>query len=266
MKKILVVFTSVHFPTKLLRFVTKMARENSWMLQAVFVHDQPSELDYPFPNDLRLADDKVPRHVVQQEQNELEDIDAQIFAKACKDGGISYEVRKDVSLKQLLQSGEGADLMIVDRHMEFYTFSLLDLLQDAKCSVCLVSDTPMVENVLLAYDGTDAAKKAITSFLDLFPGLASLNVHLVAVNADEQKLSKDEFVNDLPFSTSGRFQVVHLSGNVKQELENYVKRFEQSSLVVMGGFGRNFFSRISQPSIGRDMLGKTDASMFIAHR
>ncbi len=264
MKKILVVFNGINAPWHILRFATNIAKTSDAVVHGIFLMDR--EIKDPYPNDLALTETDVTRGTVIEEDAILESHNISMFENTCKISGVDCQVEKNVLLEELIEQSRQADLIIADTTPDFQEYSLNDILKDSHCPVCLVSiNTPVVEKILLLYNGSASSKFAIEKFNDLFTKWAHLPATLLTINPSE-KFENDEFLNNWLPKHFKQLDNVQLHGNEKKELVNFLNKDANNVLVVMGAFGRNIISRFFHHSLSNIILNETKVSLFTTHK
>lgn len=265
MKKALVVFTQDNFPQHVLTFANRMAKEHGWLLYGIFLDDTPPPLQYSFPTDVAMTTPPLTTEseVAQNEQVTFDNL--QLFKNNCTTAGIHCEVLKNITLEQLIDFSSSAAVIIIDAHIRLIQYSLTDVLTKTHCAICLVSAAAAEpENIVLAYDGSDASAYAIRQFVAVFPKLNQLPTWLVSINPELEVLEHKEFLNQTLPEHFPNYTLKLLQGKVKEEMDNFVRQYP-GVLVVMGAFGRSALSRLFHPSLAKEILEETGATVFIAH-
>jgi nucleotide-binding universal stress UspA family protein len=62
-----------------------------------------------------------------------------------------------------------------------------------------------------------------------------------------------------------RLQQQILHGNLHRELVRFIRKGEDSTLVIMGAYGRNAVSRLFHRSLANVVIEETNACLFIMH-
>ena len=266
MKKILVVFNGINVPWHILNFATGIAKKYSSQIDGIFLRDQ--EIVYPFPNDLSFTEVDFTRGSVTEEDAVLEAQNITTFENMCKEAGIIYQVEKDVLLEELIYKSSEADLIIADTTPDFRKYSINDILKDAHCAVCLVSiNTPVVEKIILLYDGSASSKFAIEKFTVLFPEWTKLPTSLLSINPPQNADKENEaYLQSWIPQHFTMLNKIELQGNLKTELVKFLKENETNVLVVMGAFGRSAISRLFHRSLSNVILDDTRVSLFTTHK
>lgn len=120
------------------------------------------------------------------------------FTKLCDKYGIEYRIHEhfeSFSMESLQKEMRFADLAIIDSEAFYKNYDddqpnshLKTVLHNAECPVLLVPEGfDKIENIILAYDGSEASVFAIKQFANLLPELCSNKTLLVY--ADEKNNS-----------------------------------------------------------------------------
>lgn len=267
MKKVLVVFTPTSFPPHVLKFAIDITKEPAGVLHGIFLDDAPVPFHYPFPNDLATTETNLTNESEEAENEKLVLNDIQTFRNFCQREGVSCEAQRNITLEQLIEYSSSADVIITDARIRLYRYSLADLLTDAHCPVCLVSEAaPEVKHIILTYDGSDSARYAIERFMAVFPTWKAVPAYLVSVNPELEVLEHKEFINQTLPHHFQNLTLKLLQGNVKEVMDKFVKQYPEDAIVVMGAFGRSALSRLFHPSLAKEILKETTATVFIAHQ
>jgi hypothetical protein len=266
MKQVLVLFTPTGLSAHVLQFAREMATLYQWTLIGVLLDDTiTSDSGYPFPNDLGFTETETTKETEIQEMDKLREANIKIFRDTCSAAGIPYEIERNIQLKQLIELSKAAALILTDSRVEFHRFHLTEILHKSHCPVCLIYiSAPEMKYIVLTYDGSDRSKKAIESFIRIFPKNI-LPAFLVSVNASLEVVEHKEFVNEVVKKHFPSLEMMQLEGKVTEELDRFILQFPKDAFVVMGAFGRSALSRLFQPSVGKKVWEETGASFFIAH-
>ncbi len=266
MKQVLVLFPPIGLPAHVLEFAREMATMYQWTLIGVLLADTiRSDSGYPFPNDLGFTETETTLETEIQEMNKLREANIKVFRDTCSAAGIPYEIESDVQLKKLIEFSTAAELMITDSRVEFHQFHLTAIVHQSHCPVCLIyTSAPEMKHIVLTYDGSDRSKKAIESFIRIFPKNI-LPTKLVSVNAPLEVVEHKEFINGVVKKHFPGLEMIQLEGKVTEELDRFILQFPRDAFVVMGAFGRTALSRLFQHSVGKKVWEETGASFFIAH-
>jgi nucleotide-binding universal stress UspA family protein len=179
-----------------------------------------------------------------------------------------------ISLAELLKQSAYADLVVADALLNVpgpfhpsLNISVSDLLADAHCPVLLLRQGDMPpDRIMLSYDGSLSSMQAIRSFSYLFPELRAVPCFIVYVSGDEQREPDDlpYLKNWLPLHFDD-YTVEILPGEPAEVLPAFAGKEQDSTLVVMGAYGRSALSRLFRQSLANSILEKANASLFVTH-
>jgi len=192
-----------------------------------------------------------------------------------KDAGIKYSFAEEVvSLPDILKHSVYSDLIVADALLNTpgpvyssMNVSVRELLVDAHCPVLLLRERDMPpDRIVFSYDGSYSSMHAIRMFVYLFPHLRYIPSYVVHVTAKEQKEPGDlHHLKDwLPIHFDNATVEV-LPGQPADVLPAIANKLSDSSLVVMGAYGRSALSRMVKQSLANSILEKANASLFITH-
>jgi hypothetical protein len=197
------------------------------------------------------------------------------FREACSSRetncSLYFESRMDGS--DIIQATRFAELLIVDPAMSFKKKNeeipsayIKDLLARSECPVVLAPfEFHAIDEVLFAYDGSEASVYAIKQFTYLFPELTGKKLTVLEVNkaGDEVIRDKGKLIELLKLHYPNmEFQL--LQGKAADELFGYLLG-KNNVFVVMGAFERNGFSGLFSRSTSELIIKAINAPVFIAH-
>jgi nucleotide-binding universal stress UspA family protein len=142
-----------------------------------------------------------------------------------------------------------------------------ELLAKSECPVMTAPHhTEPIDSILFAYDGNASSVFAVKQFTYLFPELkdAELTVLQADENAVFDKEQKEKLYEYLKEHYS-RISFNDLHGKPEDELFDYALR-EENACLVMGAFGRNWFSSLFKVSTADLLIKINNLPVFIAHR
>jgi hypothetical protein len=210
----------------------------------------------------------------QAERQQLKE-DLLLLETRFKKAGIKYSFSEEVStLAEILTHSAYADLIIADAlinvpgpvHLSL-NVSIKELLVDAHCPVVLLREGDMPpDRIVLSYDGSYSSMYSIRSFSYLFPNLRYVPTFIVYISPKEQKEPRDlHHIKDwLPLHFDDATVEV-LPGEPADVLPAVANKFSDSTLVVMGAYGRSALSRLFRESLANSILQKANASLFLTH-
>lgn len=269
MKKILVINNIITSPAHLIAFAIDTAKEISGELHGIFINEsiEPAELNYPFPNDMESTEIPLAEESIQEENTDLLNAQIKLFKDECLAAGVACKASLAHTLEEVLNLSRESDVIITEVNTDYPHFSLKDLLTSARCPVFVVgANKPVIEKVILAFDGSESSKYAIQKFKDLFPHFCPLPAFLVTINLSPLEIveQKDFIYNLLP-GYFPNLKIEELTGAEKEELHRFLKQHDSNSLIVMGAFGRSAVSRLFHPSLANTVLEEGSISLFNAH-
>jgi nucleotide-binding universal stress UspA family protein len=264
MKKILIAFFPDVAPWDVITFAIKFAKQNSAAIHAVYLSEKRDRInsDYPFPNDLSMAEDLSKEKDILEGNNQLIDDNLKVFKKECELNGVIFSIEKNISIKKLIDQTVNFDLLIGDAGIDF----MARVLTNIHCPALITSTDKMPQKVALMYDNSASAKLAIETYISLFPEFSNLPTQLLSINPNqEDEFEMHRYFKEKlqPHFSNIMFQIE--KGNKKNELENFLDQIPGQVLVVMGAFGRSALSVFFHPSFGKSVLKRRDISLFIAH-
>jgi hypothetical protein len=265
MKKILIAFYPGVTPWHVITFAIKFAKQNSAAIHSVYLSEKRDRInsDYPFPNDLSMAEDLNKEKDIFDESNQLIEDNLKVFKEECELNGVFFSIEKNVSIKQLIDKSAGSDLFIADSAFNF----IGKVLTNIHCPALVTSTSEIPKKIALMYDNSSSAKLAIENYILLFPEFANLPTELLSINPNQE----DEFETQQYFKETLQPHFPNLTlqvekGNKKNVLENFLNQLSPQVLLVMGAFGRSALSDFFNPSFGKFALKRKDISLFTAHK
>lgn len=268
MKNILVVYYGNHNPTHVLDFVLNSAKQNEFKVQGIFVDEDPSpSLHYPFPNDLNLTEEKVTTDTVEEENEKILSENIQFFQDECSLANVNFSFEKNVPIKSLVENSFDADLIVMDSTSHFQDTDLTNILKSNACPVCqIVPTASKPERIVFAFDGSENCMFAIQKFVDLFPGFYSLESSLVTMKKETEILIHKEFINDWLFRHFPKLDIEYIEGKSDDDFIDYLRKYPDNTLLVMGAYGRSSISTFFHPSHAHKVIADTRLSLFSAHK
>jgi nucleotide-binding universal stress UspA family protein len=264
MKKIIVLFNGINAPWHITTFALNIARQSNAEVHALFLKDERTDITYP--GDMKSVEINLTGKQEKIENEELEEKNIAVFKAFCEDEKITCHVEKNVSLKQLVDSSSGADLIVTNSHDDLQRYSLKSILAEVDCPVCLMSvNATEIKKTILLYDGSEDALLAITTYCSFFPKLCKEKSYLVTINTKEKVKKVDSKTIQKFEQEFSNLEIVSLSGNLEKKLIEFLDEHIENTMVVMGAYGRSAFSRLFNPSLSNVILERSRTSLFIAH-
>lgn len=277
MKKILVAFDGTKYSEGASQYAIEIAKASNAILIGVFIQDMRYvNFTYAYAWDQPFIDFTT---VEQSQQDDIKKIDLNIslFKGACEAKGVRYKTHLDkgVPLEEVLKESVFADMIIIDSHTGFFSLGneapntfIKDLLVDSHCPVLIVPHTyTFFDSVAVCYDGSPSSVHATKMFSYLFPELNTLPTTVISVNEKSSNhLIEGWNYKDLVHVhyTNAKFEV--LNGKADDALMNYLKTNANSSIVVMGAYGRSAISRLLHQSVSNRVIRELNIPVFIAHQ
>jgi nucleotide-binding universal stress UspA family protein len=188
---------------------------------------------------------------------------------ACKPETIDVKSKEDIYLQTRF-----ADLLIITADVEVVSeeehlpseFST-DILKHAECPVFIAPLTcKNISKIVFTYDGSASSVFAIRQFTHLFPQLSDLPVTFLEVNRQyTEEVNHKQSVLEYLNSHYKYIDKLILKGNPEDELFSYFLD-KKDMVVIMGAFGRKFFSSIFHRSTATLLLQTTSLPIFISHQ
>lgn len=269
MKKILIIRNVINSPTHLIAFAIETAKEMSAELHGIFLNESAKRDDfgYPYPNDIASTEVPLTEETIEEENTELINANIKLFQDECLASGIICKADSALSLDEVIELSSSSELIIAEANDPFPHFSIKDILTSAHCPVFVAAtNTPVIENVILTFDGNETSNYAINKYKDIFPRFSHLPTFLITINFSPLKIleHKEYIYTTLPGYFSN-LTVKEIRGDEKEELHSFLKLHDINTLIVMGAFGRSAVSRFFHPSLANTVLDEPGISLFNAH-
>lgn len=201
-----------------------------------------------------------------------------LFERRCREATIDARTLEIVGrpVESILAEMETRDLTVIGRDANFRFETESDdsatreaILHRAAKPVLIVPESaegPLGKNVVVAYDGSRAAKRAIASFAD--SGLArSRNVHVVTVDDSGEQAWEMASAGVKAFTDAGVAAVPH---NIVSALSNVDALFGfakdiAAGLMVMGAFAHSRLAQLFHGSVTRGLVERTTVPLYLQH-
>jgi nucleotide-binding universal stress UspA family protein len=196
------------------------------------------------------------------------------FAQRCTGAGVAHQELEDVGrpCAQILLEAQRCDLVLLGQHPRFHfktqardTDTLDGVLRGGCRPVVVVPEQlPEERTVLVAYDGSPAAARALQAFQA--SGLAEgREVHVTCVSADRAAAERHvgravEFLR--PHGIEGRPCPVVSAAAPARALGAEARRCG-AGLLVMGAYGRSRLRELVFGSLTRTLLGMSSIPLFL---
>jgi nucleotide-binding universal stress UspA family protein len=201
-----------------------------------------------------------------------------LFERRCREATIGARTLEIVGrpAASILAEMETRDLTVIGRDANFRFETESDdsatreaILHRSAKPVLIVpegAEGPLGRNVVVAYDGSRAAKRAIASFAA--SGLArSRNVHVVTVDDSGEQAWEMASAGVKAFADAGVAAVPH---NVVSALSNVEALFGfakeiAADLMVMGAFAHSRLAQLFHGSVTRGLVERTTIPLYLQH-
>lgn len=272
MNKVLLAFGATTFTENTLEFIRQMKQHQPVFVTAVFlpVYSYADLWDYSHGFS---AYNFVP--MLEHEDQEAVDLNIRKFESLCKSYHLPCAIHKDVydfALPQLKKETRFADLLVISS-VHFYEGPdqksrnkyLHDALHEAECPVVIVPEqTVYPENVVLAYDGSDASIHAIRQFAYLFPDLIEHDTLLVYASEGEGDIPYRPYIEELLARHFPKLKLFKPELDPEKYFDVWI-RDRKNSILVCGSFGRSHISRLFKKSFAFQEILDQQIPVFSAH-
>jgi len=278
MKHILLAFDGSYFSEAALRYAIQLAKTEGAMIEGVFLEDisayhQFSPI-FEAPDVIGIADEVIEELKSSTRQSIEENVAR--FEESCAANAVHCKAEHEIGVPgvELIDRSMFTDVLIIGTVTYFSNLGMQgdmrlvsELLSHAHCPVIVVPEQFHEVNLInFAFDGSSSSSFAIRQFLYLFPNLiASAKANLITIVRREEVTVpyEEEMLIYLRYYKKNLYREM-LQGKAREELLRYVK-MSPESIVVMGAFGRNAFSQMFKPSVGKKLIRSNLVPIFIAH-
>lgn len=199
----------------------------------------------------------------------------QQFKDACISRETTFVTHRDRGMPwdELVLECRYADVVITDanftineRHDGLSQHYLKKMLHEAECPVIIAPHQfDQIDEIVFTYDGSSSAVYAIRQFIHLFPELKDKKATVLEIRTDhEQNANEHHRLKEWLSIYFNTVAFVSLQGNSRNRLMEYFLG-RQNIIAVMGGFGRNKWSRLLAPSNSGPIVKLLNIPLFIAH-
>ncbi len=200
----------------------------------------------------------------------------QAFAARCAAEGVSHILLKDIGMpeQQIVQESRMYDVTMLGQQTYFH-FQTQDwpdetlrkvLRQISRPVVTVPESLPCGTSVLVAYDGSPHADRALQAFLSL--GLQGSDpVHVLAIDAERSTAERlaEQAVQFLALHDIEAMP--HSIGSKKWEDKVILDQVEvvDARLLVMGAYGRSLWQELAFGSVTTRVLAAGRVPLFLCH-
>jgi hypothetical protein len=187
---------------------------------------------------------------------------------------VSSESDHSISHAELIKETRYADLVIVEGGLSPEsnakdtnpTHYVKELLHNAECPVFIAPlSFQSVDEILFAFDGSQSSMIAIKQFARLFPDQCKKKLIILEVYEDHQSIEIKIMLTKWLACNMTDYEFVSLQGNADDRLLEYALA-KHESIIIMGGYGRDAWSRLLHPSAAAAVVKIISSATFIAHK
>jgi len=278
MKKIIAAFDGLRFSKSTRDYAIQIAKQRDVHLIGVFLNDFTYQ-SYKVYDLIREegGNFESKQALLDKKDSETRAAAVESFEKACQEAGVEYTLHHDrnIALQELLHESIYADLVIVSGTETLTNYNekvptrfIRELLADAHCPVLVVPHLfkPVTKLVLL-YDGEPSSVHAIKMFSYTLPFFKQFQVEVLSVKPARQslhvpdnRLMKEFMKRHFPEAV---FTV--LKGEAEAQIIDYLKKQNDTPLVVLGAYQRGMVSRWFRESMADSLMTVFRLPLFIAH-
>lgn len=278
MKKILIAFDGLSYTKEAASFAIRTARDSGSLLVGLFLYDlRYARLLHTYRWDVPLQHYYYDVSKIEKADEKVIHESIKTFRKQCEDAGVHFKVHLDrgVPLLELLNESAYADLIIIDTKTSLFDLSdhkmstfLKDLLVEARCPILIVPPrSTEIQQVFIAYDGSESSVLALKMFSYLFPEWCELSTTVLFANRSASNhLPRNQELKDLVGRHFRNVKYRVLNGDVEEVLLDHLKKNREKALVVMGSYGRSALSRMFHSSLSNRVIEDVKVPVFITHQ
>lgn len=271
MKKIIIVFESVHYDSGIFNFISALNTIEPLSLTAIFLSPVDYTSIWAFP--VVPGSTGAPPLPGSKEAEEKLAKNIEDFKARCKEYGIRHAVHNDVNgvvFETVRTESRFADLMIIDTGVFYKDFGeqpndyLKEVMHITECPVLLIPpDSGLPQTIMLMYDGSESSMFAIRQFAYVFPVLSTLKTVVVYVHGKDSQMPEERRMKSL---------VQQLYPNVSFQIfrdeKHYHTWFEDHPhpLIVTGAYGRPAIVEFLRKSFLTDIINDQQYFVFLAHK
>lgn len=278
MRNLLVAFDGSFYSEAALNYAIRLAKVENARITGVFLEDVTAYHQFSpifeAPEIVGLGEDMIQE--LKQENRQTIQENVKRFSDSCTGAGVAFTVEQEAGIpsRQLINESLFADCLLIGSVTYFSNIAfttdaslLNEVLHRAHCPVIVVPETARdIGHVLFTYDGSPHAVYAIREFLHLFPNalkLVDTTLLTVVASEDDRKEGVDQLLQYLKLYLPD-IKRERLVGKTSNELLHFAE-LSNDALVVIGGYGRNAFSRLFKASVSRQLVDAKAIPVFVAH-
>lgn len=199
------------------------------------------------------------------------------FEAACRNEAIQYTVRRNgnITIKDILHESVFADLIIIHGRETFSHYNepqpthlVQHLLAGAMCPILV---TPKIfhpfRKIVHFYDGTPSSVFAVKMLDYALPSSKDLPMEVISiVEENEARIAPDGLLmKELVKRHFKKSDFATAAGDITKEIDKYLHRQKEGTLIVLGSYGRSQASRWLKKSLADHVIKSTNLPVFIAH-
>ncbi len=223
---------------------------------------------------IHYAEKAIEKNLTLAEEHAVELIKE--FESLCKQNGVKFEsyIKTGNPAEEIIEEGLTADLIIVGirthfhlEHPEVVGDTLKDLLKSSVCPIMAVTDKgELPDTVLIAYDGSIQASKAIREYVHISLNLPfAKKAILLNVNDDiESGMTALKKVEDYLKLYSIETEKIVKSGNPAKVIHETAKSIG-NPLVLIGAYGHTGLTELFFGSTAKDIIEDGNFPIFVYH-
>jgi len=278
MENLLLVLNGNKFDSNLVDFACYIANLTRSRLTGVFIEnikgdEQPALKQlYALPYVESITANDLPEN---KQRIESCEVNEKLFAEACINRGVNYQIHtnRKASVKDVTHESRFSDLIIIDPSTSFANETegtpshfAREVLAGAECPVVVAPYSfDGIEEIVFPYDGSKSSVFSIKQFAHIFPALKNKPTTVLQVDQREKLSDADAAeIRELMATHFGKFKFEHLRGQAEDELFGYLLG-KKNVFVVMGSYGRGYFSSIFKRSAADLLVKAVNLPIFIAH-
>lgn len=279
MNKVIAVLDGLKLSESTVDYAVYLAKEFDAHIVAAFLEDITYHARPDTNQEEFIVTDWTQMDVLIEKEEQVRATSKAKLKKKFDADGVHHSVHTDkmLALKSLINESYYADLILIDGNEAFSNVDyskpsrfLKNVLADAHCPVMIVqADWNPIERVVFAYDGSPSSIYAIKQFNYLFKLAPHQQVEILMITDEKHSnhLPNQYLLKELlkrKYATV--LQSVIKSSNVEDTLVSHMREENKNSMLVLGAYQRNSFSRWLYQSIADLLITELDIPLFIAHK
>lgn len=274
MQKILLAMNAECLNSSSIEFSCYLATKTKSGITAIFL--EQAEIMHTVLHS-EIAQDVVEEEVIIYENKTVENAivktNITLLEQACRQRNIPCSIRidKGIVTDEMIKESRFADMIITDVNTTFGDQNsegipsrfVKELLKEAECPVIISPlEFDNIGEVVFAYDGSESSVFAIKQFAYLLPEFENIKLTLIQIQQGNKKqITESEKLKEWLGTHFTHVSMEVLHGDAESIFfSKYLT--QKNKLLVMGAYGRKFFSSHSTADV---VLKALDIPVFIAH-